>query len=551
MRFRRFVVFAASLAVVVCATVNPLARAQESPQPVAIVSLAPLDRLLEDTSYLLRACNVPEIGGLVSIMATQYTQGLDRTKPIGVSVTLDGQMPTALIFLPISDRGQFFGALAGMGIEPEDLGDGLFEIDANRQTIFVKHTGDWLYVAQTEDALAQLPADPLRILGELPRQYNLAVRVNVQALPKELKDMATAQMRVGFQRSLAEQRNQTDEERETARQMGEAQIQQIEQLISDTEQVIFGWNVESSKQRVTIDVAAQFAEGSKLAGQVAAMENLSSDYTTFATPGSAAHFRFSSRIAEDDKAMQKQNLRNSMSQIEKQLEQSTDMPEETKAMLGELLRSLGKITEDTIDEGVFDGAASLSTADDTLRVLIGGRLADGRELEQALKQALTSLAGQSNAAQVDLAYGSHQGFTLHRVVAPLKIADPAAKDVLGDSLHLTLGTADKAFVVSLDSAGDASLKAAIDRMDAAQAKAVAPFDGVIEVGQILRFAQAISPNSILDTALQTIQQYSGKDKVVISGRMIPRGGMYRVAIEEGVLRAAGAAAKSRGGNGGF
>jgi hypothetical protein len=551
MRFSRSFRFAAGLAVMAISFAVPVARAQEATRPIAMVSISPLDRLLQDTSFVLKACNVPEIGGLVSIMANQYTQGLDRSKPLGVTITLDGQQPSAVIFMPMSDRGQFFGALAGMGIEPDDLGDGLFEIDVSGQTIFAKQTGDWMFVAQSEAALSNLPADPSAMLGELPNRYNLAFRINVQALPTDVKDMVTQQMRIGFERGLAEQRGQTEEEREAARKLGEAQIAQLEQLITDTDQLILGWNADSTGQKVFIDVGAQFLEGSKLAEQTEAMQNLTSDYTNFGFPEGAARFRFSSEITEDDKEVQKQNLRNSVGQVEKQLDQTNDLPAEAKDLLKDVVQGLVKILEETIDEGKFDGAGSVSLADDTLRVLIGGRLADGRALEQQVKDAVAKLSGNPDAPKVEFDYEVYKGVSLHRVALPVKIADPGAKKVFGDSIKLTIGTADKGFMISLDPSGDVALKAAIDRMGSTSSQKASPFDGVIEVEQLLRFAQSVSPNSMIDNALQTVQQYAGKDKLEITGRIIPRGGIYRIAVDEGVLRAAGAAAKSGGGNGGF
>ena len=244
MRFRRFVVWTATLAVVVSGLANPAAKAQQPQRPVGIVSIAPLDRLLQDTSYLLRAVNVPEVGGLVSLMANQYTQGLDRSKPIGVSVSLDGQTPTATIFLPMTDRDQFFGALAGMGIEPDDLGDGLFEIDASGQSIFAKHSGGWMYVAQSEQALANVPEDPAKLLGVLPQQYNVAISLDVQAVPPMYRQMAIDGMRTGLERGMAEQRGLSPEEMENAKRVSEANIKQLEQFVTDTDKIIVGWNID-------------------------------------------------------------------------------------------------------------------------------------------------------------------------------------------------------------------------------------------------------------------------------------------------------------------
>lgn len=552
MRFIRPLMLAAGLAVLAGGFGNSFARGQEAAEPVAIISISPLDRLLNDTSYLLRAANVPEMGGLVSLMGNQYTQGVDRTKPLGATVTLDGQLPSAIVFMPMKDRQQFFGALAGMGIEPDDLGGGLYEIDANGQTLYAKDAGEWMFVAQSEAALDSVPENPAALLGELPKQYNIAVRVNVQSLPPELKAMVSEQMKIGFERGMAEQGGQTDEEQEAARKIGEAQIAQIEQLMTETQQVVVGWNIDSAAQRVYIDAGAQFLEGSRLASQSAAMQDLTSDFTAFSIPGAAVHFRLSSEIVESDKEIAKQNLKNSMAQVERQLDETDDMPEEAKAMLKELLTGLSNITADTIDDGIFDGAGSISLSDSSLKVLMGGRVADGRALAAELKEAAATVPADSQAPKFEFDYESYKGIDLHRAIVPIEAADPNAKRIFGDQLTLTIGTGETSVMLALDSSGDASLKQAIDRMQASPGVQVSPFEAVVEIEQILRFAQAVTPNSMLDNALQTVQQYSGKDKIEITSRIIPRGGIYRLTVEEGVLRSAGAAAKGANApNGGF
>lgn len=551
MRFRSFMFSAVAMLSLLSGFASPGLRAQEATKPVAIVSISPLDRLLSDTSYLLRACNIPEMSGLVTVMANQYTQGIDRTKPLGAIVTLDGQMPSAVVFMPMTSRDDFFGALAGLGIEPDDLGDGLFEIDANGQTLYAKEMPGWMYVGQSEDAFGNLPADPSASLGNLPEKYDLAVRMNLEALPDVIRDEITSQIRNGFERGMAEQQaGQSEEEREAAREMGEASIQQLEQMLADTEQIILGWAVDSKEQKVYFDGGAMFVEGSKLAQQASDAANQTSDYTAFVLPQAAAKFRFSSTIADSDKPVAKNNLKNSMSQVEKQLEQSGDLPPEAKAMILEFINGMSAIAEQTIDEGVFDGAGSVSVADNSLTALVGGRIADGNALAEELKKVVAKLPSGPSVPTVDFDYETYEGITLHRVRMPVKIADPAAKKIFGDELLITVGTGDKSFFFSLDPTGDGSAKAAIDRMKSALAVKSSPVEGVIQLEQLLRFAQSVAPNSMLDNVIETMSQYEGKDKVMVNGSVIPRGAVYRLTLEEGVLRSIGSAAKG-GGGGGF
>ncbi len=551
MRFYRSFILAATLLAASSGLVSQATRAQEVQKPIAIVSISPLERLLPDITYLLKSANVPEVSGFFGLFANQYTQGIDKTKPLGVIVNLDNQMPSGLICLPISDRDQFFGALGTMGVEPDDLGDGLFEIDVNGQLIYAKDANGWLYVAQTEAILATVPADPAALLGDLPKKYNFAVRVNVQALPDDMRDMATEQIRIGFERTLAEQGEQTEEEQELAREMGEAQIAQIEQLMAETEQVIFGWAIDSKEQKTYMDGAAQFLAGSKLAEQCDALKSLASDYTAFKLPGASAYFRATSRIDdENDKKVMKQNLANSMKQLEKQIEDGNVGDDSKELTLG-LLSKVKELMEKTIDEGTFDGAGSVSVADNSLKFLVGGRIADGRMLEQELKKLVAGLPSGPTTPRAEFDYETYEGVTLHRLSVPVKIADPGARKVFGDELKFVIGTADKALMISLAPNGDAAIKSAIKSMTSATGKTANPIEGVVELTQILKFAQAVSPNSILDIAATSIEKAAGKDKIQVLGSIIPRGQIFRLTIEEGVLRATGAAVTAGNQRAGF
>ncbi len=519
--------------------------------PVAMLSITNLDRLLSDVSYMLRACNVPEVGGLVSVMANQYTQGLDRTRPLGLSVSLDGETPVPIGFLPVSDRAAFFDSLAAIGVEPDDLGDGLFEIAAGGNAIFVKDANGWLYISQTEEALDKVPTDPSVALGDLPKKYDLAVKVNLQALPADMVDMMTEQIRGGFERQMAEQGDRTEEEAKKARELGEASMAQLEQTIRDTEQLIFGWAIDVEGQKTFMDGAAQFIAGSKLAAQADASKNLKTAFSAFKLPQPAVLFRTTSLVAESDKSVIKNSLNTSLQQVEERISNQINNTQASEALV-KLVKKLGKLFEQTIDEGTLDGSLSASVSGDALKVLVGGRVADGKALAQAVQDAVKDLSGISEVPKFEFAYETYGGMTLHRTSVPIQSNDRSVQKVFGSNIKLTIGTGDKAFALSLDAAGDASLKAAIDGMKKAPSAAATPLEGVVEVGQIVEYAQSVSPNSMLDIVLQAIKDYAGKDKVLVNGNVIPRGVVYRLSIDEGVLRAAGAAAKAGGqNNGGF
>lgn len=533
------------------ATAKQATGAAKAGGPVAVLSITNLEKLLSDTSYMLRACNVPEVGGFVSVMATQYTQGLDRARPLGLMVSIEDGNPVPVGFLPIADRGAFFDALAGIGVEPDDLGDGLFEIAAGGNAIFVKDANGWLYISQTEEALDKVPADPAAALGELPKKYDIAVKVNMQALPADMVDMMTEQIRGGFERSLAEQGDQTAEEAEKARELGEASMAQLEQSIRDTEQVVFGWAIDEKGQQTHFDGMAQFVAGSKLAAQMDEAKNAKTAFSAFKLPEPVVSFRSTSLVSDSDKGMIKNSLNTSLQQVKDRIEEEINNDQASETVL-ELLDKVGKLFEQTIDEGILDGALSASVAGNSLKVLVGGRVADGKALAKAVQDAVKDLSSYPEVPKFEFAYETYGGMTLHRTSVPIDSSDVAVQKVFGDSLKLTIGTADKAFALSLDPNGDASLKAAIDALKKAPSAPASPLEGVIKLADILEYAQSVAPNSMLDVVLEAVKVADGKDKVLVNATVIPRGVNYRLSLEEGVLRAAGAAAKAGQGNaGGF
>jgi hypothetical protein len=547
MRSYRSLMAAVAIATCWLGTLATPLRAQD--QAVAVVSIAPLDKLLQNISYLTRAVGVPEFGGIANMMTRQYTQGLDGSRPAGVMVQMVDNQPLPLAFLPIKDREQFFSALAGAGIIPDELGDDLFSFDAGGRSIFVKDAGGWLYISQQEEDLENLPADPSTQLGDLPARYDLAVRLNVQAFPEDLRQLAIDQMRTGFERSLAEQSGQSADERAAAEEMGRASVEQLEQLIRETDRVLIGWTNDPKQQRIAIDVAAQFIEGGEFARQTALMENVTSNFTGLLIPGAALTTRFTSLIADKDKALTKNNLKTLTSQIDKRIDDEGGLPTNAKEALKKFSRGVMQVVGATIEGGKLDGGAAVSLSDAKLQAVVGGGVADGRALEREVKALVDSLNLHSN---VQLAYDTYKGVTLHRANIPVNSNDPVIARVFGNEVRVVIGTADKAFFLALAPDGDAILKQAIDRVGSTQNVKVNPAELIAEVGQIIQYAQTLSPNPAMDVALQTIRDYDGKDTIRVTSSVIPRGGVYQLSIDEGVLKAIGATARAgQGGGRGF
>lgn len=537
----------AALAVVVGFVVPT--RAQQPAATIATVIISPVERTLKDTAWLIDALNVPGgFGGLIPIMGDNYTTGLDKSRPLGVVVTLQDGTPNPVVCLPNKDHKEFFAKLSEASLQVDDLGNGLYEVAVGPQLIMAKVTEKWIFVGQTEDAVSNPPADPATLFGDYHTRYNVTVKIDLQQLPADLKQSAIDNLRAGFEGAM----QQAEEDDEFAKEMGELQMAQIEELINSTQQVVLGWLIDSGRQQIHLDGAVQYSAGSKLAKQMDAQAKLKSDLSGLSSAASSASFRVTSLTTDEaDKKVAKQSIRNSIKQIEKQIANTGNVPEEIQTTIFEFINGLAGVFDKTIDEGVIDGAFNLSVEGDELNAVMGARIADGPTLEAKLKDLVKELPSTDDVV-VQFDTGTHAGFNLHRVNIRIPSNEAEARAVFGETVKVTIAASPKLVLFGVSKQGEESIKKAIDGLNTKKnADVDAPVEGVIRLAALLRYAQSIKPNPALENVINIMSQYSGKDKISFKSTILPRGMVTRVTIDEGVLRSIGAAAQAGQGGGGF
>ena len=92
--------------------------------------------------------------------------------------------------------------------------------------------------------LAHAPADPLKLLGDLPQKYDLACRGLLKNLPDESREQLLAQLQAGVEVAMAQTPDESDA-RVQRRALGLKQAhQQPSPLINEAEDLTLGWTVD-------------------------------------------------------------------------------------------------------------------------------------------------------------------------------------------------------------------------------------------------------------------------------------------------------------------
>lgn len=528
---------------------SPVALAQNTDKPLLLVTIAPLDRTLKDVAYISRAAGAAEVAGLMNGMVNVYTTGVDRSKPVGIAVNLDAnQQPTAVAFLPVSDHQAFLDQLKVFG-ELDDLGNGMYAMSVGPQSVFALHKSGWLYIAQSEEHLKNVPADPSQLVGKLPEFYDLSFRIDLQSIPESMKDMLLGQIRAGFEQTMAAQAaQQTPEQRAAAEAAGKQQIEQIEQLFRETKEAVIGWAVDSTNKQTHLDFGAQFVDGSNLEKQVAGLSNLKTQFPAFQSQEFPANVRATSVVTPEDAKNVVTSMNLAWDGMFKQL-QSQGAKDSDMEQVKQLIKPIREVIESTIQEGVLDGGAVLSV-DGNLSVLGGGRVSDGKKLADAVKAAYAKAPkSDPNVPKIQFDAMNHKGVTFHTGSFKLPPqANDEAKKVLGEEVKFVIGTADKAAYFAMGKDASDRLKAFLDQNATAKVEKTTPMEMHVDLLPILTFVNNVQPNKAVQDMTTKLQEFSSSDSVSVSSQVLSKGLRYRFAIEEGVLRAIGEAAKSNSGN---
>jgi hypothetical protein len=524
----------------------PLSSARAELKPLLIVSVASVDEVLADVKYITKASGFEGAGNTADFFGKAYTNGVDRKRPIGVIVApKDGGDFIAVSFVPVSDMKAILATLKEPVGEPKDVGDGVLELAIGPQSAFIKETNGWAFVAREKEHLAELPADPMALLGTLPKDYTIAAKVHLQNLPAELKKMAADQMRIGLSRALENAPREGGVDREFQEKLGRVYVENIVRILDETDEIVFGLQIDAAGQRTFIDLGQTAVAGTRMAKQLEALANTKSGFSAFLMPEAAVSFNASGTVAKEDLDQLRAMMDGVKANALKDLDNNPDLDATRRAAAKELLGGFIDIVMKTLEEGKVDGGATLLLEPKSLNFVAGGLVADGAKVD-ALFKKLTDLAkDEPDAPEIKLNAGQHGGITLHKITGPIPEGEAEAREILGDKLNFVLGTGPKSVYVAFGKDAEGLLKKVIDQVTQKGPADVPPSQLNVALLPILKFAASVDDNPIVP-ALVSVLEKSGKDKITMVTTPRPRGSNTRILVEEGVLQLIGEGAKKAG-----
>ncbi len=547
-----------------------LADSPNAEKPLAVLAFSGYNGLKGDVAYVGRLAGNPNLAVglevlLQIVLKNQPLAGLDKDRPWGAVVLLDQekfaqgvrqpeQLLSGYALVPVTDLKTLLQVLEPATGPSKDAGDGALELkNKEGKSFYVKQVDDWAVFSDRLERLATPPANPMKLLAGLSRQYDLAVRFNPSYVPAEIRKMLIAGIRAKTRQDLKQHPGENPDEQAVRRIIGEQIVRGIARGIDEIEQVTIGWSLDQKAEKTYLDLVVTALPGTQAAREFAALGQAKTDFGGFLLPEALLVGNWTRTISAADAA----ELANVADLIRKKaladIEQQHQSEE--KAVMGrKLVNEVLDVIRSTLAAGRADGGLAVVAKPGALTLVAGGVIVDGDKLNQAVKDLVAAVSDENPAvgSLVKLDAGEHKGVKFHTIGIPLPGGDDNQEKVakmIGDTLEVAVGIGPKSVYFAAGRSPMDLIKTVIDKSNELAGKAVPPLRIRLDAEKLTKLVADIGkeedrPKAALAADLLAKSPY--QDHVSLVASPIESGVRLRLEVEPGVLKALGMAASGAG-----
>lgn len=509
--------------------------------PVLVVTLSSINQLTQDINYISGAVGQPQAGGIFAMMAATFTQGIDTNQPIGIVVPLVDGAPEPMALIPTPDIKVVLKRLENQTGPADELDDGTLVLAIGANTVFIRQVGSWAVLARNRQVLDAAPADPAALLSEDAANYDLAFRLDMQQIPADTRDALIAQLRQGFDQALSRQQG---EQAEATRKMAEGSFEQIEQIISQTDDLAIGIDIDSLGRQVGLEIEFTALPGTDLAKLYEGQKPIASQFRTVIRDDAAAYFHGAASVGPETVEQARGSIDQIMQMARQAISSEDRLTPDQQEDAADMVERIVDLIVDSYGEGKFDAGAVLNTSGGQLEFVFGSFVKDGNEAAKIVQDIADKVKNETDAPRFEFNRGTHNGVTMHMIEADVPASEDEVQKIFGDAVRVHIGTGAKSVYVALGDNSVPALKRLIDAGATPQAAGDSLLSQLqVKLLPIMQFAQGIENNDVISAMIDALARAGDGGKLTIQSEVIDNGTITRVTLGDGLLQAIGAASR--------
>jgi hypothetical protein len=288
--------FPALTAVCVLAAAAPVRAADDKSEPILVVKVRSLNALIDTGKYLAGLAGQEEHARQVERMiknriGEKGLEGIDAKRPLGIySNDLNPQRASPVFMVPVADQKALLKLLKQVDLEPTEK-DGLYTVSPEflPVEVYFRFGNGYAYIT----ALNAGSVDKDRLLDpdglKLPHARALAAAtLNIDRIPRSLKQIAISTLEKNFQRIQKQKRRRKSEAEANLRVEALKEIAGcLTSVIKEGGQAGLQVEVNQPTHDLSLQMSLTGKSGSKLAQQIAHLGETTSLFSSLATADAA------------------------------------------------------------------------------------------------------------------------------------------------------------------------------------------------------------------------------------------------------------------------
>lgn len=504
-------------------------------KPIAVASIASVDRVLEDIDYLFGTVDKPEYPAMVKGFLAQYRDlaGLDKTKPLGVLVFLEkgiSPQPTVIGFVPIKDLDELTETLGEVGftLAPVDGEKDRYTLALPRFSLHIKMAHGYAFVQLKSEALDRDFYNPDDYTKQLAAKYDIAGSLLLQNVPEPMRMMAVDLARARIDQQLARKRNEDDFQYRTRSETTKFLLNQFELVAADGEDLTFGYTLSKADKQIQLQFGVKAKTGSKLEAELTNASKATSQYSYLnaAAADFLAYNVFPLRADFEQKAI--------LDLIDKSKE---NVP---PALLGDDSNpgSVAKMIEAskaTVRSGKLDGHVQiLQTSKGKPAVIAALKLSQGNTFKEGLQELFDLMLQAEDTQGMEKNVAEVNGVTIHKILP--KDMKQDTKELFGENPVVFVGCGPHACWLAMGETESLELlKKSIANGQSTRSKPGSAFLISLKMAQLLPLAEKNAKNPEMMEAAK-VAFASGGDILTFYPKITNNQASLNLDLGEGFIR---------------
>ena len=464
-------------------------------------------------------------------------KGLNRDSAAGLLLFLDGLTPVPIGFVPVKDIDEMMKTVAVGPVTTNKIEEGLYEIRGPSQSLFAKTSGDYAFVARNKEHLERDLSNPTEYTRRLAATYDVAVSLNLRAIPKPSRELLLDFLRASTEASIQQRDDEPDSAFRIRKAAQMVNLENTEMFLTQAEEATLGFNVSSTDKTAFLELVITADPKSEYAKILNELGTSRSRFTPLLK--TSAPLTASAAVMVDKNG--RTFLKELLSVAEKELIGKLDKPaskEEAKVSpISELFQSV----QASVADGKLDFVAQFVGDPPGPFTFAGGvRIADSEKFNVGLTEIFERLKGKSEFESVQTNLVDHRGVILHRLQG--KAVPETANRLFGKDHGLYIGTGNGIvwFAIGAENALP-TLKSMIDTVTdaAADDNPVMPAQFVMHVSSWLGLMERPDGTSNPVVELMRESFSAGGGTIRADLKPIQDGMQLRINADEGFIRLIG------------